>query len=681
MQEIPGRRAARTCAGSPSDATLQEESHRGGHDHCCHDQDHYGHHDHAHGHDHAATDKGELIRCLLALGLALIAELLDVFVVARQGATWAGMGLAVVAIGLSGMAVFRQGWRALLRFHFSIDTLMAVAVTGAFLIGEWPEAAMVMALYALAELLEHRAVDRARHAIRDLLDISPQTARRQTVAETWEMVPVALLQPGQVVQVRPGERFPVDGHVLQGQGAVDESPITGESLPREKKPGDEVFAGSLNMTHEIMLEVSAAANDTVVARIIHAVEEAQQRRAPTQRFIDRFAAIYTPLVFLLAVGVASGGPLLLDMAWADAVYRALVLLVIACPCALVISTPVTIVSALTAAARRGILIKGGIHLERARSLRTIAFDKTGTITEGRPALVDAVFLPADFSEAQLLGYARALASRSDHPVAQAIADGLPMTVQLPSLDHFEVRAGHGVRGIMEGVEFTLGNEASLDEAVILTADVRERMQAQEAQGRSVSLMAGPHGVLALFAVADTVRPVSAAAVLALQRQGVRPLMLTGDNETTARAIAQQAGIAQIYAGLLPDDKRALIHSLRETEGLVAMVGDGINDAPALAVADIGFAMGEGGTDIAMDTADVVILNDDLRRVAETIALSRQTHTVLWQNISLALVIKVVFMVLALSGLATMWMAVFADVGASLLVVANGLRLLRARISI
>lgn len=533
---------------------------------------------------------------------------------------------------------------------------------------------MVMALYSLAELIELRSVDRARHAIKELLDLSPPQAERRDAAGRWEIVPAASVRVGEVVRVKPGERMPLDGRVTAGYGAVNQAPVTGESLPVEKGPGDEVFAGTVNMHGGLEFEVTAEARDTVLARIIHAVEEAQARRAPTQRFIDRFASVYTPAVFALAMAVALGGPFLLAEPWVDSVYRALVLLVIACPCALVISTPVTIVSALAAAARRGILIKGGVYLEHARKLATVALDKTGTITEGRPRLVAEECFATAMDKARIRHIAGGLAQRSDHPISQAIAAGLPDSAA--EVDGFGADAGHGVRGSVDGAGYVLASHRKVHELGLCTPELERRLADHESQGRTVSLLAGPDGVLALFAVADDVRPSARQAVAELRQLGVTPVMLTGDNEATARNVAGLAGIDEVRAGLLPHEKLDALKRLAAAGRPVAMVGDGINDAPALAAASIGFAMGGAGTHTAMEAADVVIMNDALSRIPETIRLSRRTWAVLWQNIGLALGIKAVFLVLALLGHATMWMAVFADMGASLLVVFNGLRLLR-----
>jgi len=622
--------------------------------------------------DTAKAQRKELTRLAAALAVACGAELLHAF--APDGALWhvAGMAAAALAIALAGLAVLRKGLTSLRHGRLDINALMSVAVLGAFAIGQWPEAAMVMALYALAELIEARSVARARNAIAGLLALAPEQAEVRGADGRWARVDAKAVPVGATVRVKPGERLALDGIVSAGQGAVDQSPVTGESIPVDKAPGDAVFAGTINQSGALEFEVTRPAGATVLAGIIHAVEAAQGQRAPTQRFVDRFAAVYTPAVFVLALAVAVGAPLLLGWPWLTGLYKALVLLVIACPCALVISTPVTVVSGLAAAARRGILIKGGAHLENARRLRVLALDKTGTLTEGRPRLVARQVLAAGMDEARVLRLAHSLAARSDHPVSQAIAMELAAAA-LP-VEGFAAEPGRGVLGHVEGLDLVLGNHRWVHERGQCSAELEALMQEHEAQGRTVSLLAGPAGVLALFAVADAPRASAREAVAELRTLGVRPVMLTGDNPSTAQAIAQQLGIAELQAELLPQDKQRAVAALG-AQGAVGMVGDGVNDAPALAAAAVGFSMGAAGTDIAREAADVLIMNDDLRRLPEAIRLSRRTHALLWQNIVLALGIKAVFFVLAVFGSATMWMAVFADMGASLLVVFNGLRLL------
>ena len=613
-------------------------------------------------------------KALFALGLAIAAEGLDFFAPDTLPFKGLGMAMAAIAIWFSGISTYRKGLAALRRGQLNMNALMGVAVTGAFLIGQWPEAAMVMALYAIAELIEARSVDRARNAIKGLLALTPETAEVRQEDGSWEEMSADSIALGAVARVKPGARIPLDGRVTAGSSAVNQAPVTGESIPVDKTVGDLVFAGTINETGILEFEVTAAADNTTLARIIHAVEQAQGTRAPTQRFVDRFAAVYTPSIFAIAVAVATLGPWLFDWNWTQALYKALVLLVIACPCALVIATPVTVVSGLAAAARRGILIKGGVYLEEARKLRAIALDKTGTITEGKPRLVATEVLGSAEPESTILSWAASLAGHSDHPVSKAIAAGLALPEN--GLTDFTALPGRGVEARLDGHRLILGNHRLIEDRRLCSPEIEARLSIHENLGRTVTLLATEDQVLAIFAVADTIKESSREAVADLHRLGVVSVMLTGDNVATATSIAQQAGIDDARGNLLPEDKLAAIEELQGRYGPTAMTGDGINDAPALARADIGVAMGAAGTDTAMEAADVVIMNDDLRRIPETIRLSRYTHGVLWQNIALALGIKTIFLVLAIFGNATMWMAVFADMGASLLVVTNGLRLLR-----
>ncbi len=629
--------------------------------------------DGAHEHTHGAGAGSGYARFAAALGFAIVAEALSYL--APDTLAWKGIGMAVaaVAIWLAGIETYSKGLIALRHGKLNINALMSVAVTGAFVIGQWPEAAMVMALYAIAELIEARAVDRARNAIQGLVELAPDDAEVRQPDGSWRRIAAADIALDAIARVKPGERVALDGVVTRGASSIDQSSVTGESIPVDKEPGSPVFAGTINQNGELEFRVTAAASNSTLARIIHAVEEAQGTRAPTQRFVDRFASIYTPAVFAVALAVAIVPPLLLDWTWLAAIYKALVLLVIACPCALVISTPVTVVSGLAAAARRGILIKGGTYLEEARLLKAVAVDKTGTLTEGKPTLVDFGALNGA-DETSVRRWAKSLAARSDHPVSKSIAAGIDGDAA--EVDGFGALVGRGVEGSVDGRRLVLGNHRLVRERGQTSAALDAELATQESQGRTVTLLADDSGVLAMFAVADTIKPSSVRAIVDLKQLGVVPVMLTGDNVATARAVAREAGIDDARGALLPEDKLAAIKAMRERYGATGMAGDGINDAPALAQADIGFAMGGAGTDTAMEAADVVIMNDDLGRIAETIRLSRRTRSVLLQNITLALGIKLVFLVLAVFGTATMWMAVFADMGASLLVVGNGLRLLR-----
>lgn len=610
------------------------------------------------------------------LGISLVtASAAEAVYWLHNGNHWSVVVLALVAVFTGGLSTYKKGWIALKNRNLNMNALMSIAVTGAMLIGHWPEAAMVMVLFALAEVIEAKSLDRARNAIRGLLDLTPEQATVQQADGTWREVGAKQITIGARVRVKPGERIALDGEVLEGRSAVNQAPITGESLPVEKSPGDSVFAGTINESGSFEYRVTALANTSTLARIIHAVEAAQGSRAPTQRFVDQFARWYTPVVFGVAIAVALLPPLFMGAAWLDWIYRALVLLVVACPCALVISTPVSIVSGLAAAARHGILIKGGVYLEEGRKLRWLALDKTGTITHGKPAQTDFVtWGNALASDSRSI--AASLAARSDHPVSKAVAQAAQTDgVALLDVAEFNALPGRGVQGQINGATYHLGNHRMLEELGQCTPELEQRIAALETAGKTVVMLVGAKGVHGLFAVADTIKDSSKRAIAELHALGINTVMLTGDNPHTAQAIAAQAGIDRAQGNQLPDDKLREVEQLSRN-GKVGMVGDGINDAPALARADIGFAMGAAGTDTAIETADVALMDDDLRKIPTFVRLSRATAQVLMQNIVLALGIKAVFLVLTFTGHATMWMAVFADMGASLLVVGNGLRLLR-----
>ena len=617
------------------------------------------------------AEKSQWLRLITAGLLALGAELAHYF----QGPDWLALTLALAAIILGGLGTYKKGWIALKNFNLNMNGLMSFAVTGAMIIGQWPEAAMVMVLFNLAEAIEAKSLARARQAIAGLLNLTPELATVKQADGSWAEIAADQVSPGAVLRVRPGERLALDGLVLSGASAVNQAPITGESLPVEKSRGDQVFAGTVNESGSFEYQATAAFENSTLARIIRAVEDAQASRAPIQRFVDRFAQVYTPIVFLAAVAVGLLPPLLLDGQWLDWAYKALVLLVIACPCALVISTPVTIVSGLAAATRHGLLIKGGAFLEEGRKLKWIALDKTGTLTSGRPEQTD--FLPlGSFDPAESRRLAAALASRSDHPVSLAIARAAAENAaDWPEVKDFTALAGRGVQGLINGQSCFLGNRRLLRERGWLDDQVAAGLDRLEEEGKSVVALVAGSEVRALLAVADRLKESSLAAVKSLKALGLKTIMLTGDNQAVARQVAAEAGLDDYRAGLLPQDKLQVVEELKKS-GPVGMVGDGINDAPALASADIGFAMGGAGTDTAIETADVAIMDDDLAKLPAFIRLSRAAKSILWQNISTALGVKLVFFILTFTGQASMWMAVFADVGVSLIVVANSLRMLK-----
>ena len=591
--------------------------------------------------------------------------------------SWIVVALAVAAMLLGGLKTLRKGIVAARTFTLNINLLMLIAVAGAVAIQQWPEAAMVTFLFALAEVIEARSVDRARDAIRSLMVLAPDLTRLRR-GEAWIEVETASVEPGALIQVLPGARVPLDGTVTSGTTSINQAPITGESVPVDKSAGDAVYAGSVNQQGMIEVEVTAGAGDTTLARIARAIRTAQSQEAPTQRFVDRFSRWYTPTVVLLALALAAAPPLLFGEPLRPWLYKALVLLVIACPCALVISTPVTVVSGLAAAARRGLLVKGGVHLELAHKLRVLAVDKTGTLTEGKPRLTDVVAL-AELSGEEVLARAAGLEATSAHPLARAVVAGHPGP--LPRAREVVSTEGKGIEGTVAGERIGIGSHRFAEERAVCTPAVEAELARLEREGKSVMVVwrAGEQArALGVIGVADTVRPTSVEAVRALHGLGVRLLMLTGDNPTTAAAVAAQVGIDDVAAGLMPEDKLARIDELVRAGVVVGMVGDGINDAPALARASIGIAMGAAGSDTALETADVALMNDDLRGVPAFIELSRRTATTLRANIIFSIAVKAVFFGLGLFGIATLWMAVLADLGASLIVAANGLRLLRAK---
>ncbi|HTI36180.1 MAG TPA: heavy metal translocating P-type ATPase [Vicinamibacterales bacterium] len=586
------------------------------------------------------------------------------------------IGAFIVSIGSGSIYTARRAIAAARLLALDINVLMLVAVAGAVALKQWSEGASVIFLFALAQLLEARAMERARASIRALMDLTPVEALvRRGLREL--RVNVDDLHLGDVVIVRPGEKIPLDGRVTSGRTYINQAPVTGESLPVEKGPGDEVFAGTINGRGAIEVAIERLRADSTVARIIHLVERAQGQRAPSQTFVERFARIYTPAVLVLAAVVAVVPPLAGAGAWSMWIYRSLVLLVISCPCALVISTPVSVVSALSAAARKGVLIKGGAHLERLAAVRCVAFDKTGTLTRGTLKVVD-VQPVGDASPDELLRVAASIESRSEHPIGRAILErALLDAVRIDQVSAFEALPGLGAEAVIGDAPVVLGSHRLLEERGACSAAVHETLQAHPQDGRTTVLVAGGGRPLGIISVADEIRESAPDAIRLLRAQGIEHVaLLTGDQPAAAEALARIVGVDQVRAGLLPEDKVREVTELRRRFGVLAMVGDGVNDAPALAAADVGIAMGVAGTDAALETADVALMSDELLRLPYAVRLSRAALRNIRANIGFSIALKAAFLVMAVFGAATLWMAVVADSGASLIVIANALRLLR-----
>ncbi|MBA2691427.1 MAG: cadmium-translocating P-type ATPase [Rubrobacter sp.] len=603
---------------------------------------------------------GSLFAAGLVFGLAGAAQTLTV-----------ALYLAAMVVG--GAQIFKSALAGLRSRRMDMNVLMSIAAIGGAAIGEWAEAASIVVLFAAGNALQTYAVDRTRGAVRALAKLAPDEVMvdRDGVEK---LVPSSEVEVGEIVVVRPGERVALDGEVVEGNSALDESPITGESVPVEKAPGDTAFSGSLNGRGALLIRVSREAKDSTLQRIVGMVEDAQSKKAPSEQFVDRFSRVYTPAVVAVAVALAVAPPLL-GGSFSEWVYRSLALLIIACPCALVISTPVTVVSGIGAASRLGALIKSGSALEAAGKLEAIAFDKTGTLTEGRPVL-SSIFAPGGKENA--LALAAALEKHSEHPLAHAIfsaADGL----ELPRVEGFQTAPGRGAEGLIGGVKHLVGSPRLFEERGIPLDGAEEPLAAVEAAGETPVILGDDSGrVIAVLGLVDAIRPDAKAALDALRKAGVKELvMLTGDAEAPARRISEKLGISY-KARLLPDQKVEAVRSLVEKYGNVGMVGDGINDAPALATASVGFAMGAAGTDVALETADIALMKDDLPKLAQAVALSRRAEGIIKQNVAVSLAIKGVFVLLAPFGFVALWLAVLADMGTSLAVTLNGLRLFRQR---
>ncbi len=575
-----------------------------------------------------------------------------------------------MAILLGGFRLFTIGLKNLLRLDFDMRTLMTVAIIGAAIIGEWSEGAVVVILFAISEVLEGYTMDKARNSIRSLMEMAPTEAL--VVRNGKELLlPTTEIRIGDVMLVKPGQLIAMDGVIFEGHSAVNQAAITGESVPVEKAVGDEVFAGTLNEEGFVKIEVTKLAEDTTIAKIIHLVEEAQAQKAPSQQFVDRFANYYTPVIMVIAGFIALVLPLLFGAEWQTWIYQGLAVLVVGCPCALVISTPVAIVTAIGNAARHGVLIKGGSYLEELGALQAIAFDKTGTLTKGTPVVTDFLSFSTD---SDLVGKIAALEEKSQHPLASAILKKAAGANKNYGVDNFSAITGMGIRGTLDGTDYYIGNTKLFPD---ISVPISEKIQTLQNEGKTVMVVGTKKKILALIAVADEVRESSHSVIEELEQLGIKQtILLTGDNQKTAEAIGRSTGVSRIEAELMPQDKLHSIRKLAAEFGRVGMVGDGVNDAPALAAATVGIAMGGAGTDTALETADIALMNDDLQKLPFTIQLSRKAVRIIKQNITLSLIVKLLALLLVVPGWLTLWIAIFADMGMTLLVTLNGLRLMR-----
>lgn len=583
------------------------------------------------------------------------------------------IALYLGAILIGGTSIFITGFKNLMRFEFDMKTLMTIAIIGAAIIGEWQEAAVVVFLFAVSEALEAYSMNKARQSIETLMDIAPPVALiKRAHGEHTHEVEVATedVKIGDILIVKPGQKIAMDGVVISGASSVNQASITGESIPVHKVIDDEVFAGTLNEEGALEVKVTKLVNDTTIAKIIHLVEEAQAEKAPSQKFVDRFAKYYTPAIIVIAILVAII-PSLITGNWQEWIYQGLAVLVVGCPCALVVSTPVAIVTAIGNAARHGVLIKGGVYLEELGHIHTVAFDKTGTLTKGTPEVTNIV--PLNVTEQQLLAVVGAVEKKSQHPLAQAVLKrATELNVELAMADDFQSVTGKGAYATVDGQKVAVGSVKWISSIATIQPSILAKIEEFAAQGQSVIVAARHNECIGVLAIADQIREESKEVIAALKHS----VMLTGDAPLTAEAIAKDLGIQDVRAGLLPENKLQAIKELQQQYGKVAMVGDGVNDAPALATASVGIAMGGAGTDAALETADIALMGDDLTKLPYAMRLSKKTLSIIKQNITFALALKLIALLLVIPGWLTLWIAIFADMGATLLVVLNSLRLFK-----
>lgn len=614
---------------------------------------------------------------LLFSALLIILGYISTFVNGEKNIITALLFISAMIIG--GYSLFKVGFQNLMRLDFDMRTLMTIAIIGATIIGEWAEGAIVVILFAISEALERFSMDRARQSIRSLMDIAPKEAsiRRGNEEMTVRVEDIAI---GDIMIVKPGQKIAMDGIVVNGSSSINQAAITGESIPVTKTVNDEVFAGTLNEEGHLEVRITKYVEDTTISKIIELVEEAQAERAPAQAFVDKFAKYYTPIIMLVAALVAIIPPSLFDASWETWIYQGLSVLVVGCPCALVISTPISIVSAIGNAAKKGVLIKGGIHLEEMGHVKAVAFDKTGTLTKGIPVVTDIYVFNENINREQLLSIVASLESRSGHPLASAIINEVNRnTYSEMTVEDFVSITGKGIKGVINGTTYYVGSINLFTEMVTVEPTIKRTINSLQAEGKTVMIVGTENEVFGCIAVADEVRESSKTVIQKLYDIGIqKTIMLTGDNKQTANAIASTVGVSEIQAELMPEDKLNVVKQLRSQYGKVAMVGDGVNDAPALAASTVGIAMGGAGTDTALETADVALMGDDLSKLPFTIKLSRKTLTIIKMNIVFALGVKLLALLLVVPGWLTLWIAIFSDMGATLIVSLNSMRLLRVK---
>jgi len=617
------------------------------------------------------------IALIISLGFILVAVISQLSLGEDHLLTKA---LYILAIIIGGFDLFKEGFSDLIKLDFSMESLMTIAIIGAAFIGEWAEGSIVVILFAISEALERFSMDKARQSIRSLMDIAPKEAliRRNNVEQ---LVSVDKIDIDDIMIIKPGQKIAMDGLVINGHSSVNQAAITGESVPVEKQLDDEVFAGTLNEEGVLEVKVTKKVTDTTIAKIIHLVEEAQGERAPAQAFVDKFAKYYTPFIIIMALLIVVVPPLFFGGDWNKWLYQGLSILVVGCPCSLVISTPVSLVSAIGDAAKNGVLVKGGVYLEEIGHLRAIAFDKTGTLTKGKPVVTDFIATSSE-TDINYLSIISSLESLSQHPLASAIlneADKTNVDYKSIQIEDFQSITGKGLTGIHQNIRYYIGSPKLFSASVIEETAVKVQYRQFQEQGKTAMYFGTDEQILGVIAVADEVRDSSAAVISELHKLSIEhTIMLTGDNTKTAESIGKQLGVTEIKGDLMPQEKLDSIKALRTTYNKVAMVGDGINDAPALAASTVGIAMGGAGTDTALETADVALMGDDLQKLPFIVRLSRQTLKVIKQNITFSLGIKLLALLLVIPGWLTLWIAIVADMGATLLVTLNGLRLMKVK---